>query len=68
MNGDSRSKQSVLEEHDTLQTVQAPTASILAKSIKRGLHPVLQREERPRPAKKQRGGGLRAKKATITRG
>lgn len=65
-NGNSRTKQGVLEKHDPLQTVQAPTASILAKSIKGGLYTMLQRESDARPAQKSTKRGFKAKGATIT--
>lgn len=64
----SSAKQSVLEKHDTLQTVQAPKASVLAKSVKAGVHTMLQGQSNARPTQKSTKRGLRAKRATIKRG
>ena len=59
-------KSGVLEKHDALQTVQAPTTRILAKSIRQGVHTMLQGQSDPRPAQKSTRRGFGAKKATIT--
>ena len=64
----SSAKQGVLEKHDTLQTVQAPKASVLAKSVKAGVHTMLQGQSNARPTQKSAKRGLRAKRATIKRG
>ena len=61
-------EQGVLEKHDTLQTVQAPTASVLTKSVQAGLHTMLQGKGDPSPTKVQIKRGIKAKRATITRG
>lgn len=68
MNGNSRTKQGVLEKHDSLQTVQAPTPRVLTIAVKRGLHSMLPGQSNPRPAKKQVRRGFGAKKATISFG
>lgn len=56
----------VLEEHDTLQTVQAPKTRVLAESIRWGVHTMLSSTQHNIPKKVSVKRGLGAKKATIT--
>lgn len=62
----SSAESGVLDKHDTLQTVQAPSPRILAESVRAGVHTMLQSPQHPSPAKKSRRRAFGAKKATIT--
>jgi hypothetical protein len=64
----SSAKSGVLEKHDTLQAVQAPTPRVLTVAVKRSMHSMLQGQSDAGPAQKPTRRGFSAKRATIKRG